>query len=103
MICRSCPHEDGGGTTGSKGKSAAKRETAWQGWELAAGWYKTGVGVFEMPNPKISKQKAVVQGGWVLCPVTWAKIGALEKGAAGNGVAPFCRKCGEAHPVYLSK
>ena len=56
-----------------------------------------------MPNPKISKQKAVVQEYWVLCPVTWAKIGALEKGAAGNGVAPFCRKCGEAHPVYLSK
>ncbi len=42
-----------------------------------------------MADPKISKQRAVVQGGWVLCPVTWAKIGALEKGAHGSGVAPY--------------
>ncbi len=54
-----------------------------------------------MSGPKISKQKAVVQGVWVLCPVTWAKIGALEPGAMGKGVAPYCRKCGCAHPVYL--
>ncbi len=54
-----------------------------------------------MSEPKISKQPAVVQGGWVLCPVTWAKIGAVEQGAEGHGVAPYCRKCGCAHPVNL--
>lgn len=54
-----------------------------------------------MPSPKISKQPAVIQGEWVLCPITWAKIGALEKGATGHGVAPFCKKCGCAHPVHI--
>ena len=54
-----------------------------------------------MEAPKISKVPAVVQGSWVLCPVTWSKIGAVEKGATGHGVAPFCKKCGCAHPVNL--
>ena len=36
-----------------------------------------------MEAPKISKRPAVIQGGWVLCPVTWAKIGALEKALTG--------------------
>ncbi|MBM6927269.1 hypothetical protein [Pseudoflavonifractor phocaeensis] len=54
-----------------------------------------------MGNPKISKTPAVIQGKWVLCPVTWSKIGALEDGATGKGVAPYCRKCGCAHPVKL--
>lgn len=56
-----------------------------------------------MGNPKISKTPAVIQGKWVLCPVTWAKIGALEDGATGKGVAPYCRKCGCAHPVDLKE
>ena len=56
-----------------------------------------------MADPKISKQRAVVQGGWVLCPVTWAKIGALEKGAHGSGVAPYCPKCKASHPVILKE
>lgn len=54
-----------------------------------------------MSNPKISKEHAVLQGNWVLCPVTWAKIGALEQNAHGHGVAPFCKKCGCAHPVHI--
>ena len=56
-----------------------------------------------MADPKISKQRAVVQGGWVLCPVTWAKIGALEKGAHGSEVAPYCPKCKASHPVILKE
>lgn len=56
-----------------------------------------------MSGPKISKQKAVVQGDWVLCPVTWAKIGALEKGAHGSGIAPYCPKCRVSHPVEVKR
>ncbi|ERI75764.1 hypothetical protein HMPREF0239_02394 [Clostridium sp. ATCC BAA-442] len=67
------------------------------------GYYKTGGGDVFMADPKISKQRAVVQGGWVLCPVTWAKIGALEKGAHGSGVAPYCPKCKASHPVILKE
>ena len=67
------------------------------------GYYKTGGGDVFMADPKISKQRAVVQGGWVLCPVTWAKIGALEKGAHGSGVAPYCPKCKASHPVRLKE
>lgn len=52
-------------------------------------------------KPKISKQNAVVRDGWVLCPVTWAKIGCVAKGASGKGVAPFCKRCGVGHPVVL--
>ena len=54
-----------------------------------------------MDRPKISKQAAVVRDGWVLCPVNWAKIGAVTKDASGSGIAPYCRKCGCAHPVKL--
>ena len=54
-----------------------------------------------METPKISKTAAIVQEKWVLCPVTWAKIGAIEEGATGHGVAPYCKKCGCAHPVRL--
>lgn len=62
---------------------------------------KQGGGYFEMETPKISKTAAIVQEKWVLCPVTWAKIGAIEEGATGHGVAPYCKKCGCAHPVRL--
>ena len=54
-----------------------------------------------MGEPKISKQKAVISGNWVLCPVTWAKIGAVTKDAHGSGVAPWCPKCRCSHPVSL--
>ena len=62
---------------------------------------KQGGGCFDMEAPKISKKAAVIQGRWVLCPLTYAKIGAIETGATGKGVAPYCRKCGCAHPVRL--